>query len=224
MKIDAITVFPEMFDSLNHSLIGKAIEKQLLEFNTLNPRIFTSDVHKTVDDSPYGGGAGMVMKPEPLGEALDTLIDKKTTVIFPTPAGKLFDQQTAYELSQKKHLVFVCGRYEGIDQRVIEYSESKTETLELSIGDYVINGGEIASVVMIEAITRLIPGVIGNSESLVEESHEGGLVEYPSYTKPASWNDLDVPEVLLSGNHAEIAKWRKQQQLERTKKNRPDLL
>ena len=224
MKIDAVTVFPEMFDSLNHSLIGKAIEKQLLEFNTLNPRIFTSDVHKTVDDSPYGGGAGMVMKPEPLGEALDTLIDKKTTVIFPTPAGKLFDQQTAYELSQKKHLVFVCGRYEGIDQRVIEYSESKTETLELSIGDYVINGGEIASVVMIEAITRLIPGVIGNSESLVEESHEGGLVEYPSYTKPASWNDLDVPEVLLSGNHAEIAKWRKQQQLERTKKNRPDLL
>ena len=224
MKIDAITVFPEMFDSLNHSLIGKAIEKQLLEFNTLNPRIFTSDVHKTVDDSPYGGGAGMVMKPEPLGQALDTLIDEKTTVIFPTPAGKLFDQQTAYELSQKKHLVFVCGRYEGIDQRVIEYAESKAETLELSIGDYVINGGEIASVVMIEAITRLIPGVIGNSESLIEESHEGGLVEYPSYTKPASWKDLDVPEVLLSGNHAEIAKWRKQQQLERTKKNRPDLL
>lgn len=224
MKIDAVTVFPEMFDSLNHSLIGKAIEKQLLEFNTLNPRIFTSDVHKTVDDSPYGGGAGMVMKPEPLGEALDTLIDEQTTVIFPTPAGKLFDQKTAYELSQKKHLVFVCGRYEGIDQRVIDYAESKAETMELSIGDYVINGGEIASVVMIEAITRLLPGVIGNSESLVEESHEGGLVEYPSYTKPASWNDLEVPEVLLSGNHAEIAKWRKQQQLERTKKNRPDLI
>ena len=224
MKIDAITVFPEMFDSLNHSLIGKAREKQLIEFDTLNPRIFTSDVHKTVDDSPYGGRAGMVMKPEPLGEALDTLIEEKTTVIFPTPAGKLFDQKTAYELSQKKHLVFVCGRYEGIDQRVIQYAESKAETLELSIGDYVINGGEIASVVMIEAITRLIPGVIGNSESLVEESHEGGLVEYPSYTKPASWNGLDVPEVLLSGNHAEIAKWRKQQQLERTKKNRPDLI
>lgn len=224
MKIDAITVFPEMFDSLNHSLIGKAREKQLIEFDTLNPRIFTSDVHKTVDDSPYGGGAGMVMKPEPLGEALDTLIEEKTTVIFPTPAGKLFDQKTAYELSQKKHLVFVCGRYEGIDQRVIQYAESKAETLELSIGDYVINGGEVASVVMIEAITRLIPGVIGNSESLVEESHEGGLVEYPSYTKPASWNGLDVPEVLLSGNHAEIAKWRKQQQLERTKKNRPDLI
>ncbi|HEY7796893.1 MAG TPA: tRNA (guanosine(37)-N1)-methyltransferase TrmD, partial [Microbacteriaceae bacterium] len=153
-----------------------------------------------------------------------TLIDEQTTVIFPTPAGKLFDQKTAYELSQKKHLVFVCGRYEGIDQRVIDYAESKAETLELSIGDYVINGGEIASVVMIEAITRLLPGVIGNSESLVEESHEGGLVEYPSYTKPASWNDFEVPEVLLSGNHAEIAKWRKQQQLERTKKNRPDLI
>lgn len=223
MRIHAVTVFPEMFDSLNHSLIGKAIEKQLLEFDTLNPRTFTSDVHKTVDDSPYGGGAGMVMKPEPLGEALDALIEEKTTVIFPTPAGKLFDQKIANELSQKEHLLFVCGRYEGIDQRVIQYAESKAETLELSIGDYVINGGEIASVVMIEAVTRLIPGVIGNSESLVEESHEGGLVEYPSYTKPASWKGLDVPEVLLSGNHAEIAKWRNQQQIERTKKNRPDL-
>lgn len=224
MRIDAITVFPEMFDSLNHSLIGKAIEKQLLEFSTTNPRSFTSDVHKTVDDSPYGGGAGMVMKPEPLGEALDKLIQDGTTVIFPTPAGKLFNQQLAKNLSEKKHLVFVCGRYEGIDQRVIDYSASKAETLELSIGDYVINGGEIASVVMIEAITRLIPGVIGNSESLIEESHEDGLVEYPSYTKPASWQGLEVPEVLLSGNHAEIAKWRKAQQLARTEKNRPDLI
>lgn len=224
MRIAAVTVFPEMFDSLNQSLIGKAIENQTIQFETLNPRSFTTDVHKTVDDSPYGGGAGMVMKPEPLGEALDSLIEKGTTVIFPTPAGKIFDQKVAKELSGKKHLVFVCGRYEGIDQRVIDYSKSKAETLELSIGDYVINGGEIASVVMIEAITRLIPGVIGNSESLVEESHEDGLVEYPSYTKPASWNGLDVPEVLLSGNHAEIEKWRKQQQLERTKKNRPDMI
>ena len=223
MRIDAVSVFPEMFDSLNHSLIGKAIENQLIQFETLNPRTFTSDVHKTVDDSPYGGGAGMVMKPEPLGEALDSLIDEQTTVIFPTPAGKLFDQNIAKQLSQKKHLVFVCGRYEGIDQRVVEYASAKAETLELSIGDYVINGGEIASVVMIEAITRLLPGVIGNSESLVEESHEGGLVEYPSFTKPASWKGLQVPEVLLSGNHAEIEKWRKQQQLERTKRNRPDL-
>lgn len=224
MKIEAITVFPEMFDSLNHSLIGKAIEKGLVEFSTLNPRQFTTDIHKTVDDSPYGGGAGMVMKPEPLGEALDTLISGQTTVIFPTPAGKLFDQELAKKLSSKKHLVFVCGRYEGIDQRVVEYANTKAETIELSIGDYVINGGEIASVVMIEAITRLIPGVIGNSDSLVEESHEGGLVEYPSYTKPASWRGLDVPEVLLSGNHAEIEKWRKQQQIDRTKKNRPDLI
>ena len=224
MRIDAVSVFPEMFDSLNHSLIGKAQEKQLIQFSTLNPREFTNDVHKTVDDSPYGGGAGMVMKPEPLGQALDSLIDADTTVIFPTPAGKLFNQDIAKELSAKKHLVFVCGRYEGIDQRVVDYANSKVETLELSIGDYVINGGEAASVVMIEAITRLIPGVIGNSESLVEESHEDGLVEYPSYTKPASWNGLDVPEVLLSGNHAEIAKWRKQQKLDRTKKNRPDLI
>ena len=224
MKINAITVFPEMFDSLNHSLIGKAINNQLLSFATLNPRMFTSDVHKTVDDSPYGGGAGMVMKPEPLGEALDSLIESETTVIFPTPAGKLFTQEIAKELSTKNHLVFVCGRYEGIDQRVVEYSTSKAETLELSIGDYVINGGEAASVVMIEAVTRLIPGVIGNSESLAEESHEDGLVEYPSYTKPATWKGLEVPEILLSGNHAEIEKWRKQQQLERTKKNRPDLI
>ena len=224
MRIDAITVFPEMFDWLNHSLIGKAQEKKLIQFSAVNPREFTNDVHKTVDDSPYGGGAGMVMKPEPLGQALDSLIDADTTVIFPTPAGKLFNQDIAKELSSKKHLVFICGRYEGIDQRVVDYANSKVETLELSIGDYVINGGEAASVVMIEAITRLIPGVIGNSESLVEESHEDGLVEYPSYTKPASWNGLDVPEVLLSGNHAEIAKWRKQQQLDRTKKNRPDLI
>lgn len=224
MRIDAITVFPEMFDWLNHSLIGKAQEKKLIQFSAVNPREFTNDVHKTVDDSPYGGGAGMVIKPEPLGQALDSLIDADTTVIFPTPAGKLFNQEIAKELSAKKHLVFVCGRYEGIDQRVVDYADSKAETLELSIGDYVINGGEAASVVMIEAITRLIPGVIGNSESLVEESHEDGLVEYPSYTKPASWNGLDVPEVLLSGNHAEIAKWRKQQQLDRTKKNRPDLI
>lgn len=224
MRIDAITVFPEMFDWLNHSLIGKAQEKKLIQFSAVNPREFTNDVHKTVDDSPYGGGAGMVMKPEPLGQALDSLIDADTTVIFPTPAGKLFNQEIAKALSAKKHLVFVCGRYEGIDQRVVDYADSKAETLELSIGDYVINGGEAASVVMIEAITRLIPGVIGNSESLVEESHEDGLVEYPSYTKPASWNGLDVPEVLLSGNHAEIAKWRKQQQLDRTKKNRPDLI
>lgn len=224
MKIDAISVFPELFDSLSHSLIGKAIDNQLIAFNTTNPRQFTKDVHKTVDDSPYGGGAGMVMKPEPLGQALDSLVDSETIIIFPSPAGQLFDQATAKKLSKAPHLVFVCGRYEGIDQRVVDYAMSKAETLELSIGDYVINGGEIASVVMIEAISRLIPGVIGNSESLVEESHVDGLVEYPSYTKPSIWNGLDVPEILLSGNHAEIAKWRKQQQLQRTKKNRPDLI
>ncbi len=224
MKIDAISVFPEMFDSLNQSLIGKAIENELIEFQTLNPRQFTSDVHKTVDDSPYGGGAGMVMKPEPLGKALDSLVDSDSVIIFPSPAGKLFDQATAKDLATRQHLVFVCGRYEGIDQRVVEYASTKAETLELSIGDYVINGGEMASVVMIEAISRLIPGVIGNSDSLIEESHEDGLVEYPSYTKPASWNGLDVPEVLLSGNHAEIDKWRKLQQIDRTKKNRPDLI
>jgi tRNA (guanine37-N1)-methyltransferase len=166
----------------------------------------------------------MVMKPEPWGEAFDELLIGKPTVIFTTPAGKLFNQEVAQELSTKEHLIFACGRYEGIDQRVVEYASSKAEVLELSIGDYVLNGGEVAAVAMIEAICRLIPGVIGNSESLDNESHVAGLLEYPSYTKPQSWRGLDVPEILLSGHHAEIAAWRRQQSLERTKQNRPDLL
>jgi tRNA (guanine37-N1)-methyltransferase len=226
MRIDAITIFPQYFDALELSLLGKARENNLLDIRVHDLRDYTHDKHKTVDDSPYGGGAGMLMKPEPWGEALDEVLgdDGETIVIFTTPAGELFKQATAHELATAKHLVFACGRYEGIDQRVVEYAESKAKVRLVSLGDYVLNGGEVAAIAMIEAIARLMPGVIGNAESLVEESHSDGLLEYPSYTKPASWRGLDIPEVLLSGNHALIAKWRREQQVERTKKVRPDLL
>jgi len=224
MKIDAISIFPEFFDVLDISLLGKAREAGLIDFKATDLRDYTHDRHRTVDDAPYGGGAGMVMKPEPWGEALDQFLTSKPTVIFTTPAGRLFDQGLAEELSKKSHLVFACGRYEGIDQRVVEYANSQTEVMELSIGDYVLNGGEVAAVVMIEAICRLIPGVIGNSESLAEESHAQRLLEYPSFTKPQSWRGLEVPQVLLSGHHAEIAAWRLEQSKARTAKNRPDLL
>ena len=224
MRIDAISIFPDFFSVLDLSLLGKARESGLIEFTAHDLRNYTHDRHRTVDDTPYGGGAGMVMKPEPWGEAFDELLVDNPTVIFTTPAGKLFDQKISQELSSRKHLVFACGRYEGIDQRVVEYASSKAQVMELSIGDYVLNGGEVAAVAMIEAICRLVPGVIGNAESLADESHSDGLLEYPSYTKPQSWRGLEVPEVLLSGHHAEIDAWRKQQSLERTRKNRPDLL
>ena len=225
MKIDAISIFPEFFDVLDISLLGKAQEGGLISFEAHNLRNFTHDRHKTVDDTPYGGGAGMLMKPEPWGEAFDKIIGKdRPVVIFTSPAGKPFNQKLAGELSQKEHLVFACGRYEGIDQRVVDYAGTVAEVHEISIGDYVLNGGEVAVVAMIEAIARLIPGVIGNNESLAEESHNEGLLEAPSYTKPQSWRGLEVPEMLLSGHHAEIEKWRKAQSLERTKQNRPDLL
>ncbi len=225
MKIDAISIFPEFFDVLEISLLGKAQESGLISFEAHNLRDFTHDRHKTVDDTPYGGGAGMLMKPEPWGEAFDQIIGKdRPVVIFTSPAGKPFNQELAGELSQKEHLVFACGRYEGIDQRVVDYAGTVAEVHEISIGDYVLNGGEVAAVAMIEAIARLIPGVIGNNESLAEESHNEGLLEAPSFTKPQSWRGLEVPEMLLSGHHAEIEKWRKAQSLERTKQNRPDLL
>ncbi len=226
MRIDAITIFPQYFDALELSLLGKARENNLLDIRVHDLRSFTHDKHKTVDDSPYGGGAGMLMKPEPWGEAFDEIIDPdgQTIVIFTSPAGELFKQATAQELAQAEHLVFACGRYEGIDQRVVEHAGEKSQVRMISLGDYVLNGGEVAAIAMIEAIARLIPGVIGNAESLVEESHSDGLLEYPSYTKPANWRGLDVPEVLLSGNHALIAKWRRDQQVERTKNVRPDLL
>ena len=225
MKIDAISIFPEFFDVLDISLLGKARESGLISFEAHDLRKWTHDRHKTVDDTPYGGGAGMLMKPEPWGEAFDELLGvNRPTVIFTSPAGKPFSQEFAQELSGREHLVFACGRYEGIDQRVVDYAETVADVHEISIGDYVLNGGEVAAVAMIEAIARLIPGVIGNNESLAEESHNEGLLEAPSYTKPQTWRELEVPEVLLSGHHAQIEKWRKEQALERTQQNRPDLL
>jgi tRNA (guanine37-N1)-methyltransferase len=224
MQIDAISIFPDFFSVLDISLLGKARESGLINFTAHDLRTYTHDRHKTVDDTPYGGGAGMVMKPEPWGEAFDEILVGTPTVVFTTPGGKLFNQEIVLELSKKKHIVFACGRYEGIDQRVVDHAKTKAEVLELSIGDYVLNGGEVAAVAMIEAICRLIPGVIGNSESLAYESHTDGFLEYPSFTKPQSWRGLEVPEVLLSGHHAEIAAWRKEQSLLRTQLNRPDLL
>ena len=226
MRIEAVSIFPDYFQPLELSLLGKAREAGLVSFEAHDLRTWTHDRHKTVDDPPYGGGAGMVMKPEPWGEAFDQLITEKSEpiVIFTTPAGVPFTQSLAQELASAEHIIFACGRYEGIDQRVIEHTKTRAKVLEVSIGDYVLNGGEVAAMVMIEAITRLIPGFMGNAESIVEESHSDGLLEYPSYTKPANWRGLEVPAVLLSGHHAEIEKWRKFQQLERTEKNRPDLL
>lgn len=227
MRIDAVTIFPEYFDALNLSLLGKARENNLIQFKAHDLRNWTSDKHRTVDDSPYGGGAGMLMKPEPWGLAFDDLLEPsgETIVILTNPAGEVFKQATAHELAGAEHIVFACGRYEGIDQRVIDYASTKAKVRLISIGDYILNGGEVAAIAMIESIARLIPGVIGNAESLLEESHtDSGLLEYPSYTKPASWRGFDVPEVLTSGNHAAIAAWRHNQQVERTRAVRPDLL
>lgn len=225
MRIDAISIFPDYFQVLELSLLGKAKASGLIDFHAHDLRNWTHDRHKTVDDTPYGGGAGMVMKPEPWGDALDEVIgNSKPTIIFTTPAGIPFTQNLAQELSGRDHLVFACGRYEGIDQRVVEYAKTQGEVLEVSLGDYVLNGGEVAALAMIEATTRLIPGFMGNAESIVDESHSDGLLEYPSYTKPQSWRGFEVPEILLSGHHAEIEKWRRAQSLERTKRNRPDLL
>jgi tRNA (guanine37-N1)-methyltransferase len=226
VRIDAISIFPEYFKALDISLLGKAREKEIIDLRVHDLRDFTHDKHKTVDDSPYGGGAGMLMKPEPWGEAFDEILpaDGNVTIIFTSPAGEQFKQATAYDLAKEDHIVFACGRYEGIDQRVVDYAATKGRVRLISLGDYVLNGGEVAAIAMVEAIARLIPGVIGNAESLVEESHSDGLLEYPSYTKPAVWRELKVPDVLLSGNHALIAKWRKDQQVERTKRVRPDLL
>ncbi|MGV8913763.1 MAG: tRNA (guanosine(37)-N1)-methyltransferase TrmD [Rhodoglobus sp.] len=224
MRIDIVTIFPDFFGVLDISLLGKARERGIIELGVHDLRDFTYDRHRTVDDTPYGGGAGMVMRPEPWGEALDAVLTPETVVIVPTPAGVPFTQAAARELAQEKHLVFTCGRYEGIDQRVVDYAASTVRVREISLGDYVLNGGEVATMAMIEAIGRLVPGVIGNPESLTEESHEQGLLEYPSYTKPSTWRERSVPDVLLSGNHKAIADWRHEQQRERTRRVRPDLL
>ena len=224
LRVDVVTIFPDYFSPLELSLIGKASEQELVSVTVHDLRDVTTDRHRTVDDTPYGGGAGMVMMAEPWGVVLDSLLTPESTLVVPTPAGVRFSQSMAEEFSGSNHLVFACGRYEGIDQRVVEYYRDRCQVVEVSIGDYVLNGGEVATLVMLEAAIRLVPGVLGNPESLVEESHQDGLVEYPSYSKPAQWRGLDVPDVLLSGHHGEIAAWREQQSRERTQRNRPDLL
>jgi len=250
MRIDVVSIFPEYLAPLELSLIGKARQDGLLDLKVHDLRDFTTDRHRTVDDTPYGGGAGMVMKPEPWAQALTAVAAgrsggagdagapgdggtaesagpdgaAKPVLIVPSPAGERFTQATAHELAEEDQLVFACGRYEGIDERVLEWAADHFTVRPMSLGDYVLNGGEVAVLAMVEAIGRLLPGVVGNPESLVEESHSDGLLEYPVYTKPSSWRDRDVPAVLLSGNHGKIAQWRRHEQYRRTAERRPDLL
>ena len=226
MKIDVVTIFPDYFQPLKLSLLGKASDAGIVNFEIHDLRSFATNNHHAVDDTPYGGGAGMVMLPEIWGLALDPLMVPDTDLIVLTPAGRRFDQPMAAKFSKANHIVFACGRYEGIDDRVRQhyeseqYSSNNIRVHEVSIGDYVLGGGEVASLVMIEAITRLLPGVLGNPESLSEESHnEDGYLEYPNFTKPSVWRDIAVPEILLSGNHGEIAKWRAAQAISRADKN-----
>ncbi|HET7139551.1 MAG TPA: tRNA (guanosine(37)-N1)-methyltransferase TrmD [Arthrobacter sp.] len=241
MRIDVVSIFPEYLAPLELSLIGKARQDGLLDLRVHDLRDFTTDKHRSVDDTPYGGGAGMVMKPEPWAQALAAVAGAgdgeanngaggaevkpaKPVLIVPSPAGERFNQALAYELAEEDQLVFACGRYEGIDERVIEWAEEYFTVRPMSLGDYVLNGGEVAVLAMVEAIGRLLPGVVGNPDSLVEESHSDGLLEYPVYTKPSSWRDREVPAVLLSGNHGKIAQWRRHEQYRRTAERRPDLL
>ena len=227
MRCDIISIFPEYLEPLNLSLPGQAQRKGLLDVTVHNLRDFTHDRHHTVDDTPYGGGAGMVMKPQPWWEALEHVRGLHTgtpTLIVPGPGGEVLNQELARELAQEDWMIFACGRYEGIDERVYEAAAEVMPVRVISLGDYVLNGGEVAVLAMIEASARLLPGFMGNAESLVEESHEDGLLEYPVYTKPASWMGRDVPSVLLSGDHQKVADWRHQQRLERTAARRPDLL
>ena len=228
MKFDVVTVFPEYLAPLKLSLMGKAIDDGLMSVNVHDLREKTYDKHKTVDDSPYGGGPGMVMKPEPWGEMLDDLVTDETVLVIPTPSGKPFTQKLAADYATKKHIVFACGRYEGIDSRVAQHFSQKIRVDEVSIGDYVLAGGEVAVLVMVEAIARLIPGVLGNDQSAADDSFADGpmesLLEGPVYTRPPIWRDLEVPAVLTSGDHAKVAKWRHEQAVARTRENRPDLL
>lgn len=226
MKIDVISIFPDYLAPLGLSLLGKAQSSGIVDIKVHNLRDFTNDNHNTVDDTPYGGGAGMVMLPEVWAQAIDSIIEDGAEIIILTPAGKRFNQKIASNFSSSTQLIFACGRYEGIDDRIRQYYSQpefqarNIKVHEMSIGDYVLGGGEVAAMVMIEAITRLIPGVIGNPESLAEESHNSeGYLEYPNFTKPQEWRGISVPEILLSGNHAEIAKWRTEQAQKRAKDN-----
>jgi tRNA (guanine37-N1)-methyltransferase len=223
MKIDVVTIFPSYLDPLRQSLPGKAIESGLIQLDVHDLRKWTHDVHHSVDDAPYGGGPGMVMRAPVWGEALDEICSQETLLVVPTPAGALFTQATAQRWSNETHLVFACGRYEGIDQRAIDDAAGRMRVEEVSIGDYVLPGGESAAVVIIEAVLRLLPNVLGNPLSHQDDSHSCGLLEGPSYTRPPSWRGLDVPEVLLSGDHARVESWRRQAAEERTRERRPDL-
>jgi tRNA (guanine37-N1)-methyltransferase len=234
VRLDVVTIFPGYLAPLDLSLIGKARRAGLIDLAVHDLRDFTSDRHRTVDDAPLGGGAGMVMRPEPWGEALDHVLaaghaalddaDAVPTLVVPSPSGEPFRQVTAAELAGQPWLAFACGRYEGIDERVLEDAATRMPVRPLSLGDYVLGGGEVAVLAVVEAVARLLPGVLGNAESLQEESHEGGLLEYPVYPRPASWRGLDVPAVLLSGHHGQVRRWRRDQQLRRTASRRPDLV
>ena len=228
MRIDVVSIFPEYLAPLRLSLAGKAQDAGVIDVRVHDLRDWTHDRHRTVDDKPYGGGAGMVMKPEPWGEALDALVPApagSTVLVVPTPSGEPFTQAVAAELATADRLVFACGRYEGIDQRVLDEAATRMVVREVSLGDYVLNGGEVAALVVTEAVARLLPGFMGNPESLTEESHgASGLLEYPVYTKPAAWRGHEVPPVLLSGDHGRIAAWRHEQAVRRTADRRPDLL
>ncbi len=229
MLVDVVTLFPDYLAPLDLSLVGKARAAGVLEIRTTDPRAFTSDVHRTVDDSPYGGGPGMVMKPEPWGRALDSVLERggpseAPVLVVPTPAGSPFTQAMAAELAAEPWLAFACGRYEGIDGRVVTDAARRMRVLEVSLGDYVLAGGEVAVLVVVEAVARLLPGVLGNRQSHEQDSFSDGLLEGPAYTRPPVWRDLPVPPVLLSGDHAAIARWRRTQSLQRTAALRPELL
>ena len=219
MKFDVLTLFPEMFEILNQSIIGKAIEKELININLINIRDFSKDKHKKVDDTPYGGGAGMVMKPDVVYDAYQSIKDRNAKVIYMSPQGKPLNQDKVEELSKENHLIILCGHYEGIDQRVLD----KIVDEEISIGDYVLTGGEIPAMVLIDSVSRYVEGVL-KEDSIKEESFSNGLLEYPQYTRPEVFEGMKVPEVLLSGHHENIEKWRKEKSLEMTKKKRPDIL
>ena len=219
MKIDILTLFPEMFSPLNSSILKRAVDNHILEFNLVNIRDFSKDKHKKCDDYPFGGGAGMLMSVQPIYDAIKSVQKENSKIIFPSPRGVKFDHKKAKELSSFEHLIFVCGHYEGVDERIFELFDIE----EISLGDYVLTGGELPSMVIIDSLSRFVDGVI-SKESLENESFSNGLLEYPQYTRPAVFEGIKVPEVLLSGNHQEVEKWRKEESLKRTKKSRKDLL
>lgn len=220
MKIDILTLFPEMFSPMNFSIIGRAIDDGYVQLDYINIRDFSKNKHNKVDDYPFGGGMGMVMKPEPIYNAINSVKQENSRVIYLSPKGKVYNQNLANELAKEEHLILLCGHYEGIDQRIID----NYITDEVSIGDYVLTGGELASMVIVDSVVRLMPGVLASEESFVDESHYNGLLEHPQYTRPRVFNDYEVPEVLLSGNHAKIDEWRKYKSLKDTLNKRPDLL